>query len=706
MQIRKKEYIHILILLMGSFLCAMAGRLYICLVKQGQFDKISSICVYILKDYRTYIIALLLWVMGYIFWKQKERIVEFLYKYRYVFAFSLFFFCVVLELNGSSIGVWSEKYGVEDNDLLLGRSRYIRSDEYAVWTPMLLSQYENVSGTFPYFSDTVRGCTTDVFLEYGEPVKSIAMIFRPFEIGFLFLSPGKGMAFFWCGRLIALFMVSFEMGMLITNKKKKLSVLFACLIAFAPVVQWWFAINGLVEMLICLQLSIIMFWKYMNTEKYWERLLYVTMIMICAGTYVLTMYPSWMVPFAWILVGLIIWVLLENWKHCKMKWYDWLTIAAELSILGGILAMVFTKSWDTVKSIMGTVYPGSRFETGGGLWKDLFSYMANIMTVITEQGTSMNACESARFIDFFPICYIFPVIVLFIEKNRDKFIVILSVVSLMLGIYCTIGFPGWLAKITLLSNSQAGRAIIAFEFCNLFLLLRCMAITKMRFKRWVFALIAMGAGCIGIAVCQSMNQELFQIGVSVFLLVLFVLLFYAVMQGGKNSTICIGGLICVTIVSGGLVNPVRKGVDNVYDIPMVQSIQEVHKQDEEALWVIEGGFPETNLGIIAGAATINSTNIYPNLERWHILDSNGEYEDVYNRYAHITVDIEENGETYFEEGIAPDVFTLHITVDDLSKLGVSYISTTNDLSLAESEKMKLDFVSEYEGCRVYKLIEK
>lgn len=41
------------------------------------------------------------------------------------------------------------------------------------------------------------------------------------------------MAFFWCGRYIALFLVSFEFGMLLTEKKKGLSVTYAFMMLFA-----------------------------------------------------------------------------------------------------------------------------------------------------------------------------------------------------------------------------------------------------------------------------------------------------------------------------------------------------------------------------------------------------------------------------------------------------------------------------------------
>ena len=40
------------------------------------------------------------------------------------------------------------------------------------------------------------------------------------------------------------------------------------MVVLAPAVQWWFAINGFVEMLIFAQLSIILLKKYMLTKNY------------------------------------------------------------------------------------------------------------------------------------------------------------------------------------------------------------------------------------------------------------------------------------------------------------------------------------------------------------------------------------------------------------------------------------------------------
>lgn len=46
-----------------------------------------------------------------------------------------------------------------------------------------------------------------MFIVCGQPVMDIAMIFRPFYWGYLFLSAGKGLAFFWYGRWADVFTV-------------------------------------------------------------------------------------------------------------------------------------------------------------------------------------------------------------------------------------------------------------------------------------------------------------------------------------------------------------------------------------------------------------------------------------------------------------------------------------------------------------------
>lgn len=110
----------------------------------------------------------------------------------------------------------------------------------------------------------------------------------------------------------------------------------------------------------------------------------------------------------------------------------------------------------------------------------------------------------------------------------------------------------------------------------------------------------------------------------------------------------------------------------------------VKDSDAKDTWIVEGmGFPVINLPMMVGAPTINSTNVYPTLERWHELDPERKYDDIYNRYAHILVNIVEEEASF--ELIQADYFILNININYLKKLDAKYILTGNDLDNYSNE---------------------
>ena len=93
-------------------------------------------------------------------------------------------------------------------------------------------------------------------------------------------------------------------------------------------------------------------------------------------------------------------------------------------------------------------------------------------------------------------------------------------------------------------------------------------------------------------------------------------------------------------------------------------------------WLVVDTYPITNFPIIFGAPTINSTNIYPNLKLWRLIDAEGKYEDVYNRYCNIsTIMLLRNSTSVFET-VLPETIVLYLSFYDLPKLRVNYIFST------------------------------
>lgn len=183
------------------------------------------------------LIYILGWLLIMAMLRDNKMTIRFMFDHRWAIGVALICFATVLKLHGSSIGCITESLTGADSSRLMGTARGIRSDEYAIFTQMAMSQ--SASG-FKWFSDIWGYSPRDMYIIYGQPVRSIIMVYRPFALVYMIGGVEYGLAFFWSARTVLLFLVSFEFARLVTKDRRSLSVMYAFLVCFAPVVQWWF----------------------------------------------------------------------------------------------------------------------------------------------------------------------------------------------------------------------------------------------------------------------------------------------------------------------------------------------------------------------------------------------------------------------------------------------------------------------------------
>ena len=620
------------------------------------------------------------------------KLLDFIYNKRYIIACIILVLCVIFQINGSSIGCWENVLGYKtDRGILAGISRPIRSDEWAIFTPMALGQ---VANGFPYENPNLRGGTpTDMFIVYGEPVKDISMIFRITQIGYLLFGAGAGLSFYWCFRFIALFMASFEFLMLITNKNKRLSFVGGIIILFSPTIQWWYSTNALIEMIVSAEIGLVLFDKYFKEENFKLRILEMAGIFICIGTYILTFYPAWMIPVAYVFLPFLIWIIIENRKNIKFSKGDIIAFIVIALIFSALMARVFIKSWNTILTTLNTAYPGKRIVLEKGNPKVYVGFMMNaLFTIVTSFD---NPCDMAVMMDFWPIALILLGIYVFKEKKND-YLITLSLISLLiLNAYYLFSAPEWLAKITLLSRSWYGRIYQIFGLLNIFILFRILSDTKFKFKKIWAVIISLVVSCIFVLCAKYFYPDRVSKYIAIVLAMVFTLVFYSILRYTENKKMFTAVILIFMLVIGGLVNPVRAGINLVNEDPLLRAIEEINNKDKGLWALIEIGLPEINLPNIAKAKTLNSTNVYPNLELWHKVDKNNQYEDIYNRYAHIFVTLVPNEEETKFELLAQEVIRVFLRYEDLQKLGVKYIvrgaklpklEKTNEINLEEMYK--------------------
>lgn len=620
--------------------------------------------------------------------KQKQRGLkqgfELIYKYRFVLSFLLLIMLVSFKISGSSMGCWKLFLGDGESGIRLGEPRVWRSDEWGTLTPLCFRQQYNTLGAYNRYSQTLGSILTDNMLVYGQPSWDILTLFRSFYWGYLFFGSERGLSWFWCSRLIVLFLSWFELGMLITDGQKKISVMLSVCVSFAPFLQWWFAINGLVEMLIygaCFVLGS----NYLVSRAFNPRKIAVAVGMaVCAVGYVLTFYPTWMVPVAWGFVPLFLWVVIWKFNRKVLRRVDvvpWLLIFV---ITAAGLTVLAVTSWDVIKAELNSVYPGNAPSSSGGT--GLWWMMKYPISLVSRFSMNELIVENSSIICFAPAGFILALWVIIKEKKKDPLLILLLGMNLFLAWYYCVGIPKWLAKMLLLSFVNSNRGPQVLGFLRLTLLGRAVALKEKAPKRWLAALAAVISSAVPMRLALGFTKyepgglryEYFDTAEKIVVAwAILAVVFYLLYRARKSKyTMAVLGVCAVVLASSIWINPVAKGVPEITKSETMQQIRDLVKEDPQAIWLVaDMAYPATNIPAMAGADCLNTTQTYPQKTRWEMLGQEGEYEDIYNRYCHIRASL---GSKTMLELVSTDYVEVTLSPEDLKKLNIRYIVSTND----------------------------
>ena len=630
--------------------------------------------------------------------RQFDELAQIIFKLRFIIGAIIFLLCVLLEIHGSSIGIYAYFLQHPELDInILGVSREIRSDEWIIFTPFAFAQYFT---NFSMISDVIRGTATNIFMTYGQAVWHPAQIFRPAQIGYLFLDQGSGLAFFWTGRLIVLFLISFEFARKILNAKNNLSLLYAVMIAFSPLAQWWWAVNSIAEILAAGQ-GLVLFWKLYLQEPARKRFLYAAGFLWCAGIFVFALYPAWQISFGYVFLFCLIAVTLEAADVKNILRRDKIFWLIGLLLTFAPIAHAFYVSIDMIRLTAATIYPGSRFILGGEmspLYQMLYGINALLPFFDTDATGITNNSEAATFFSAAPLGLLLFFYATFKRNRFDIFMTLLVILSGLFMLWEMFGVPAWLAKITLMGNVPANRARIVIDFMQLLILIRGLSLIELNLSRAEKIFLAGAISISGtLALCDFFGAWLGIKKIIVLILFTFTALY---LFASKLTNLRVGILIAMMILIGATVNPIARGVDCVYKIPVGEKISEIARADK-SLWLVEdSGVALNDFPIMFGAPTINSVNIYPALERWQKFDAGGKNFELYNRYAHISI-ILTNDTTHFylNQG---DYFTLFLNPADLPKLETRYIFSRNgELENFSTPQVKIKKIYEDAGSFIY-----
>lgn len=673
-KIKQNKFLKIIFFLILPFL------IEILLEDKIQFDK--AMIIRIGFCYAIYFAIAIFYTLK----KQKDKIdqiLNFIIKYRYQIAGVIFVLLVIFKINFSSLDQWSGFVGETDKNItIIGKSRQIRSDEWLVQTPFMLGQ--TLKGEFGIHNENIAQGNLNMIMAQA-PVMDITLISRPLTWGFVFLGVEYGFAFYWAFKVVALLLVSLELALKVTKKDKLLGITGALILGLAPAMMWWLS-TAIADGFIFGGAVILLFSYYMENINWqiWKKILIAIGIVICLPAFAMTLYPAFQVPFAYVMA---LFMIIDLWRHRKeLKKADYIIMASTIFLVGIILTRFILVSWNDIQTMLSTVYPGARFEQGGDLPIDIF--MGHFYNIFLPYSDGIeNPCEISFYI--YPFIGLITMIIYTITKRdkkekRDGLLYGLIGLFFIFLFWELVGFNKILAQITFLYFSPTERTLIVSGLIATLLMLILIKKwqNKQPFTKSQALIISILTTIISYAVIKQFEEVEFftPIKLEIWFVIIFTMT-YCLLTVNKKAfcyTMCI-----IAIVAGIAVNPICRNVDILYETSISKEIQKVHNEDKEALWIGNNNLAGQYL-IANGVKALNGINSYPNFEWLNKVDPEGKYNEIYNRYAHIFIDLGE--ETNFEL-MGQDVYKATLTSSNIKDLGIKYYLTNQEYN----EELKEEF---------------
>lgn len=625
-----------------------------------------------------------------------KRLYGFLYKFRVFACILLFGFLVANNVNFSSVGMWNKQIqpstNVQNGGLIYGTPRAIRSDEWLVNVPRMMAGSYNHYGMY---NDVVRAekaeslSATGYFLDY-------CALAVPDSWGYYIFGPERGLSFMWSFRMVFGFLFSFELCLILSGRKKVLSFLGAAIIWFSSYNMWW----SLQSTMFAATAVTVLFYYMIVADTKARRLIYGIATAIAAANFTVVLYPAWQVPFAWTVLFLAAWIIFDNRQHInRYRWKDYAIIVLSLLFAVSLVLRFLAVDKNYIHAVMNTAYPGNRFLYGGFSLTKGFGYLAEMLAF---QGKLANPSETGCFFLAFPLGIVMLFQGLVQKKGRDSQLWFLAIPTIFTLLYCCFELPKLLCSLTLMKYSTPARAVDVLQYqCVLAIM---AAYGKCRANRGLPIFIDGALTVAGVYPAISTGMEQVP-GSRVFILVAGIVSCIAAMilitgYYTRISKVMIYIISLGLIVNGMMVNPIMKGIGSITSKPLYREVRKIVTQDPEAKWIGMNDLTLPEYLISCGARTVNSVNYIPNMEFWKRFDPSGEQQFIYNRYAHIVIDISKKDMTSMDL-VQGDYIHLQVSEKDFSKLNAKYVLSRRELPSGMQKHANLLYVED--GVYIYQV---
>jgi hypothetical protein len=582
---------------------------------------------------------------------------------------ALFFGCVALNLNGSSIGAWQAvlKEQAPIRGLVLSTPKSIRMDEWIVWTPSTMSQARQ---TPPYPIENSNLGYGRAPLLMSVPVAYYTTFFRPQLWGFFLFDLERGFSFYWCAKVFGLLLASVWLFRQVGIRSRGLIAFGTVWIFFSSYVQWWFSTNPMLpEMVaswaVCLG-CVIVFGQETNR---WKLAVAGLGFFVCGINFILCLYPPFQIPLSFLGLALLVGLWLERRKSdqpFRTRRGLLLVVVVSAAVLLALIPF-WIEAGPTLSALAQTEYPGRRHNTGGtwSLWKLFGGPIGFFETEGRVPPDFPNICEASNFYPF----WLFALLGLVAGRVRLRIsipplLVLLTIFLAGLSFYCVVRLPEWLLKATLFAHVHEDRALLSIGLANI--LLVCLFLDRYRgavfgqYWAWGGALAA-AAGLSALFFGINSRNPAFFATPPYFALLFFINALLVMMFFWDRARRFLPPVFALLLIcSNGLINPVMRGLGPLLESAAFQEVDRIRAADPEGKWIAYGDYMTGQLIKATGATVLNGTKYVPDLPLLRQLDPKGKYETIYNRYGWIICTPKIFPEEVSFTLLQPEFYTMHL----------------------------------------------
>jgi hypothetical protein len=587
--------------------------------------------------------------------------------------FALFCLSVSLKLNGSSVGMWRNllmEPGIA-RGLLFSSPKRVRVDEWAFWTPSMLSQARQTP-PFPIENPNLGAGRAPLIMNM--PVRYYTTLFRPQFWGFFIFDFERGFSFYWCCKVFGLLLATGWLFQQMGVRSRALVLFGAIWIFFSSYVQWWFSTPAMLpEMLaswaVCIGCAIRFF-----REKNRGRILFALAgFVFFAINFVLCLYPPYQIPLLILAAAILIGVCLEQQRagECAFSLHRGALLIA-VGVVTVILILI--PFWIDVRStltlVAHTVYPGARRSSGGDL--SLFKLFSGVIGFFeTEQiGPRIydNIVEASNFYPLWPAAFLALALHGFRTRTcAQPLFISLAATLFFFSAYCVLPLPAWLTHATLLNFCTESRALLALGIANV--IFCCLFFDRYRDRllpnaaAWSAGLICWCGACSLLIWLNAIDPKFFAdwFQFALPLVINSVLLAFFFWESIRRW---LPPLLAALLISGNAsINPLMRGLSPLLDSAAFKTVDRLRKIDPEGKWMVFHTRYFAQLVKATGVPIFNGTKVVPDLTFLHQLDPGGTNEFTYNRYANIVCELPRNGEPIDGGLVYPDFYILFLRPD-------------------------------------------